>query len=97
MPSAFGQALRAALLKRGLSQRQFALRVATFPSTVAAIIAGRIRVPKKRIELWVDALNLKGRERLEFVELAWLDHTPPIIRARLERAEKQLEKAKRRV
>lgn len=89
----FGEYLGQALEQKGLSQRAFALEVGYPQQAINGIVKG-IRIPPLgRLQGWAD--TLKGHiDRGMFMELAWLEHSPPGIRKALEDARAEIKRLK---
>ena len=78
--TAFGAFLDEQCARRGLSQATFARLVGQAPGVIQFVRTGRRRPSLARIEVWADALALRGADRQRFLELARLEHSPPEIR-----------------
>lgn len=49
---------------------------------------GNRPVPKKRIQVWAEALELEGEELERFIEEAWLTHCPEFVKELVARLRK---------
>lgn len=76
--SAFGDYLDQMLRERRLSVREFARMVGVQSGVVST--AKRRTLNAERIERWANALKLRGPEREQFIQLAWLAHSPTYVR-----------------
>ncbi len=90
MLSAFGPILAAALESRGMAQREFARVVGIQQGSLQHILKGRRKPPLKAIPKWADALRLKGTDREEFLEAAYLRHAPPYVQDLVSRLRRQV-------
>ena len=81
----FGEYFKAAIARKGLSERAFGILVGSPQQVINGVIHGERTPPLARIEAWAKALEGHVDVAL-FVELAELEHTPPGIRKALEEA-----------
>jgi transcriptional regulator with XRE-family HTH domain len=81
----FGELLHKTLKDRGLSYAAFARLVGVKPPLVFAIRSGKQRIPKARIAAWADRLDLTGKERVHFLDEAWLSHASEHVRDLVQR------------
>lgn len=65
----FGAALRAAIERRGISQREFARLVGLSHSHVNRLVDGRATPPTAPLPTWADLLGLTGHTRDSFISL----------------------------
>jgi transcriptional regulator with XRE-family HTH domain len=71
----FGNLLRSLLAERGLGVREFARMVDDFdPGFLAGVLSGKRPPPLAQFPTWAEALNLKDKDRQEFLELGHLTH-----------------------
>jgi transcriptional regulator with XRE-family HTH domain len=84
----FGQYVEQLLAARSLSLRSFAQRIGMSPGWVSRV--KRLTIAPEHIEVWADALELRGAERERFIVLAWLTHAPPFIREYVATLERRL-------
>jgi len=80
MKRPFGQILARALVRNGLSQRDFARQVRTSGVFVSMLIRGKRRAPLSSVDRWAGVLKLSGADRREFSLQAQLTHCPLAIR-----------------
>lgn len=84
MPSAFGNLLTALLEDRQWTVPQFAQKVSVHRSFIGFIVRGERRPPLDAVEHWALILGLTGTRRDEFIFAAALEHTPDIVRKKLD-------------
>ena len=82
-PSPFGRLLYHAISNMGLSANAWSQTVGISSGFISGIYQGIKRPSMDSIEQWANALNLHGSVREEFMILAALTHTPPLISLRL--------------
>jgi hypothetical protein len=84
----FGEILAKALADRQLSQRSFAKLVHAGTTLPHQVISGTRLPPLDQLERWATVLQLTGKARADFILAGNLEHTPALIRERLEALEK---------
>ncbi len=85
----FGDYLDALLAARGLSVRAFARKVGMGATLISELkrpsaTTKRLESTARRITTWSNALRLLEAERVRFIDLAWLAHSPPHVQALIE-------------
>ena len=63
---------------------------------LSQVIAGKKPPPMDRVEAWADALDLKGRERDRFIDLACIAHLPTNVQGRFEALLRRVEACEER-
>lgn len=93
----FGPLLVEYIERIGQTGNGFAKKIGAGSSTISQISTGKRTPPLDQIDHWADVLGLKGEKRLEFLELACLEHCPEPIRAEYMRLKSQVQKLEARV
>lgn len=76
MLPAFGPLLAKSLIKSGISQKNFAMRVGLTQPYISLLVAGKRAIPYKGVEEWPGILGLSPAEAQEFLLAADLTRTP---------------------
>jgi transcriptional regulator with XRE-family HTH domain len=85
VPTPFALFVKARLIERGWSLRDFAAQldpqrpVGSLVGYVSKVLNGKVAPPLARLDTWADALHLNPAQRAHFFELAQLVHTPEQI------------------
>lgn len=90
----FGRLLEQALRRKGLSQNQFARRVAVPRSVISEIVRGRRKPPVRRAVGWMDALDIPANERLSWRRAIALARADPILAVWLDELEAENQRLK---
>ncbi len=102
MARAFADMVTTEVERRGWSMRDFASRAeSTYTPDgaigyVSKILAGKTRLPAKKIERWADALRLDGDDRDRFIALAWLARSDERVEAMFLALESKVAELERR-
>jgi transcriptional regulator with XRE-family HTH domain len=76
----FGTYLTTILAEKGWSLREFARQSGAHQAALSLMNNGKRPVPLARVEAWADLLELTGRNRERFIDLAELSHAPERLR-----------------
>lgn len=76
----FGAHLARRIKAQGLSLSEFGRRAGTSPAIVSRVIRGLRSPPPVHFERWADVLDLKGKERADFIEACWLAGASDFVR-----------------
>ncbi len=76
----FGTYLTAMIARRGLDKAEFGRRVGHERGTITNITKDRRTPPPGELEAWATALDLRGRDRQMFMDLATAAHLPKEVR-----------------
>jgi len=93
----FGDYLDQLLAERDWSLRHFAQKAKISHTALSFFKSGKRPVPLARIEGWAELLNLSGRNRENFFDLAALTHTPERLQKLILGAEKKTGKSLRQI
>jgi len=82
MAETFGSFLRAAVARKGLSMRAYALALGLGKSHSFAyrVAKGQAAPPMKDLDRWAKPLGLTAKERARFDLLAGVAHSPEVVR-----------------
>jgi len=80
-----------------LSANAFSERVKVPQSTMSRIMLGQRPPDVEVLDAWADALDLSGQERDDFILAGALAHTPKVVQDLLDRNERELAAAQRRI
>jgi transcriptional regulator with XRE-family HTH domain len=97
MKQAFGPFLQLALDRKMMSQREFAKRAHSSSASLSQIISGKRTPPLDQIDNWANILDLKGEDRVSFLELACLEHCPEPLRQEYLRMKGQILRLEQRL
>lgn len=90
----FPNLLAQLLEKRGLTQREFAMRVGRSQGFISDVLHGR-NGPADDLERWGEVLGLSGKAKDRFVLVGTLARCPRLIRDYVARLEEEAAKRRR--